>query len=104
MANSPAHDPPKKLTKPKFSFKHTPNQQRSTFNKKKKKKPETNMSTSLRVCCASILCLVFHSTQALASIQTSNPTAGISFSLSLLLMLKKLQFTLVDPTKKLTKD
>ena len=62
------------------------------------------MSTSLRVCCASILCLVFHSTQALASIQTSNPTIGISFpfSLSLLLMLKKLQFTLVEPTKALT--
>jgi len=99
MANSPAHDPSNILTKPKFSFKHTPNQQRSTL-KKNKKQNETNMSTLLRVCCASILCLVFQSTQALASIQTSNPTAGISFSFSLLLMIKKLQFTLVEPTKK----
>ena len=89
MANSPAHDPSNILTKPKFSFKHTPNQQRSTLKTKKNKKQNKTknktkqMSTLLRVCCASILCLVFHSTQALASIQTSNPTAGISFFLSL---------------------
>ena len=38
MANSPAHDPSNILTKPKFSFKHTPNQQRSTFKKTKNKK------------------------------------------------------------------
>ena len=74
------------------------------------------MSTLLRVCCASIpyaaspLAWIhgFHSSQALASIQTSNPTIGIylplslSLSLSLLLMLKNLQFTSVEPTKKLT--
>ena len=72
------------------------------------------MSTLLRVCCASIpyaaspLAWIhgFHSSQALASIQTSNPTIGISLplslSLSLSLMLKNLQFTSVEPTKKLT--
>ena len=49
------------------------------------------MSTLLRVCCASIpyaaspLAWIhgFHSSQALASIQTSNPTIGISLPLSL---------------------
>ena len=72
------------------------------------------MSTLLRVCCASIpyaaspLAWIhgFYSSQALASIQTSNPTIGISLplslSLSLSLMLKNLQFTSVEPTKKLT--
>ena len=73
MANSPAHDPSNILTKPKFSFKHTPNQQRSTLKKKQNKTKQNKNKKATKPATPPL----------------------VSPSLSLLLMIKKLQFTLV---------